>query len=158
MVSFGQELRSQGHSVIAQTLALAEVTGDETVARKLLVPEGSRLIYLQRLFLVDDVPMALFDHYLSPILGIDSFRKLRDFPSLHDLLAENGYGLHGATEAISARLLTPPEAKILNAPAPCVAMVIDRVAWASDQRPILTTQFLVRADRMEYHVQVTSLS
>jgi GntR family transcriptional regulator len=157
-LSFDKELRRQGHTVITKTTLVSELSADKQIAKELRLRGGSRVIYMQRLVLVDGTPVALFDNYIAPVVPSEGFRLLSDTTGIFDLMADHGYALKSATETIGARLLSSLEAKTLQTRRPSVALTIHRVACVSDGRPMLVANCLILADRLVYHVQSRDLS
>ena len=153
MVSFGNELRRQGHAVEAKTLSVDWSEAPSDVARWLGLDE-SHATHIRRLLVVDNVPLTYFEHWLAPSIAHSVFVAAGDFPSLYDLLHEHGREPWYGTETIGATVADEELATLLDyeVGAPLVSLV--RISRDPERRPIEHTSYVVRADRYEYEINL----
>jgi GntR family transcriptional regulator len=154
LISFGQELRQAGHDLETSTLEVQMLPSDGVVARALGLELGDSVHHLRRLYIVDREPLALFDHYLRPVIPFDTLREAGDFPSLYELLARHGIELLEASETISAAVLEGEEASLLNVLPPMPALHMSRVTRSTAGVPVEFVSYRVRADRYEYTIDL----
>ena len=144
----GQEQRS-----IVRTL---DVRVDGVAAARLGLEESAPLVYLERLRLAADEPLAvdrvwLPEHLAAALLEVDFGRT-----ALYDELARRcGVQLTGGQETIRAVVSTPDERVVLGiADAQNVAaLAIERIGW-SHGHPVEWRQTLVRGDRFGVTAQL----
>lgn len=124
-----------------------DVRTDEAVAIRLERPGDARLLYLERVRLADDIPLAVDQIWLpaeltTPLLAADFTHT-----ALYDELALRcGIRLSGGEENIRAVIPNHEEQHVLQSPDGVAAFAIERRANFHD-RPTEWRQTLVRADR-----------
>ncbi len=131
------------HSVVR---ALDE-RADGVVARRLGLEESTPLLYLERLRLAGDEPLAL-DRVWLPL---ELARRLLDVDftrtGLYDELATHcGIHLTGGTEQVRAVQPRGAEADLLALPATAALLLIERTSLLYD-RPVELRHTVVRGDR-----------
>jgi GntR family transcriptional regulator len=153
MVSFGNELRRQGHAVEARTLSIEWAAAPTEVARSLGLEDG-HATHLRRLLVVDGVPFTFFEHWIAPTIAHSAFVTAGDFPSLYELLTQHGREPWYGTETIGASVANEEMAELLDYPvgAPLVTMV--RFTRDFERLPIEHTTYSVRADRYAYEINL----
>jgi GntR family transcriptional regulator len=155
---FSKQLQDVGLSVNTKTLFIKSIRCDEITANELNIKVNAPVIYIQRLFLVDSEPLALFDHRLLPVIPIESFKKMGNFISLYEILTKEGYEIDEALERITAKLLTEKEASLLSVEMPYAALLFKRTAMTSKGLHLEYTTYLMRADRYETLIQLRSMT
>ena len=153
MVSFGNELRRQGHAVEARTLSVGWEAAPTEVARSLELEDGNAT-HLRRLLVVDGTPFTYFEHWVAPTIPHAVFAAAGDFPSLYELLTQHGREPWYGTETIGASCASKEMAELLDYPqgSPLVTMV--RFTRDFERRPIEYTTYDVRADRYAYEINL----
>ncbi|HEX9532197.1 MAG TPA: GntR family transcriptional regulator [bacterium] len=154
LISFGDELRDEGHAVEAKTLSVNMTTADEAVAPALDLAFGEAVIALRRLFLVDGEPMALFDHRIRPVISLQVLERGGDFLSLNSLLSQQGFAPAEAMQTIGATSVTTEEAGLLGVDEGTPSLLVKQTSFTAAGMPVSYAQFLVRADRYEYRVHL----
>ena len=84
-------------------------------------------LQIRRLRLADDVPLAILTNYIPARYEI-SADDLRE-RGLYACLNALGVHLKIAHQQISARLMTPEEAELLEERAPAACLAVDRLAY-----------------------------
>lgn len=124
-----------------------DVRADGVVATRLGLEESTPLVYLERLRLADEDPLAVDRAWLpesiaGPVLHADFGRT-----ALYDQLRERcGLQLTGGSERIRAVVPTRAEQRLLAIDESVAVFVIDRLGCAAG-RAVEWRQTLVRADR-----------
>ena len=138
------EAAGQHQRSVVRTL---DARADGTVAARMGLEESTPLIYLERLRLADEVPLAVDRVWLpawlaSPLLTADFGDT-----SLYQLLAERcDTRLTGGREHVRAVVPTAAERRLLDVPEGVAALAIDRVGELRG-RPVEWRQTVVRGDR-----------
>lgn len=154
MVTFGQILRDQGHSIKAKTLSIETCFCDAALAKRLEVNIQDEAIALRRLLIVDDEPFVVFNHWIKPVISVETLKREGDFPSLDELLKREGYEPWESMQLIGATLITEEDAAILGVTLPAAALEIKQTNYTIRKEVIWYSHFIVRADRYEYPVML----
>jgi len=149
-------------SVVAAGLVQRSVTqrldirADAVVAARLGLEGSTPLLYLERLRLAGEEPLAVDRVWLpaaltTPLLAVDF-----DHTALYDELAARcGVRLHGGRERISAVVPTPAERALLGIGADTAAFAIERLGCAGGE-PVEWRHTLVRGDRFSVVAEFSS--
>jgi GntR family transcriptional regulator len=130
-----------------------DIRADGVVAARLGLEESTPLLYLERLRLAGEQPLAADRVWLpadlaAPLLSADFTRT-----ALYDELAARcGVRLHGGWERISAVVPTPAERVLLGIGTRTAAFAIERIG-CSHGRPVEWRHTLVRGDRFSVTAQ-----
>jgi GntR family transcriptional regulator len=130
-----------------------DIRADGVVAARLGLEESTPLLYLERLRLAGEQPLAADRVWLpaalaAPLLAADFSRT-----ALYDELATRcGVRLQGGWERISAVVPTPAERALLGTDSRTAAFAIDRLGCARGQ-PVEWRHTLVRGDRFSVTAQ-----
>lgn len=154
LYSLFASVQAAGHSQrsIVRTL---DARADGTVATRLGLEESTPLIYLERIRLVDDEPLAMDRVWLpariaAPLLDAD-FTRTSLYGELRDRC---GVRLTGGREQIRAVVPTTAERVLLAIPDRTAALAIDRVGELRGQ-PVEWRQTIVRGDRFSLMTDLT---
>jgi len=127
-----------------------EVRTDDKAAAMLSCLPGERLVYLERLRLVDDVPIALDCSWLphglaEPLLHIDFSHT-----ALYEELAERcGISLTSGWERIRPVLPEPVQRRLLDISARVPGFAIERMAYR-ERTPVEWRHSVVRGDHFSF--------
>lgn len=155
LYSLFQSVESSGRTQRSVVRAL-EVRADPDVAPRLGLPGDTRLTYLERLRLADDVPLALDQVWLpadatEALLDADLTRT-----ALYDeLRLRCGVVMAGGTEDIRAVLVDTQRADLLGVEVPAAAFLIERTGCVADQ-PFEYRRTLVRSDTFALTAEFSS--
>lgn len=124
-----------------------EVRRDEQAALRLGLSGDADLVYLERLRLADEEPLALDRAWFpldvaGPLVGVD----LTGVGFYDELASRTGVRLTGGREQLLAVTPNRAERSLLGIPAGVAAFAIDRVGLVLD-RPVEHRKLLVRGDR-----------
>lgn len=124
-----------------------EVQRDSAVAERLGLERSAPLVYLERVRLAEEVPLALDRVWLPKVLAAPLLDADFSYTSLCDLYAHLcGVVLSGGQEKIFPVLPTPADRHLLGGPRDTAALSIQRLGQANG-RPAEWRQTLVRGDR-----------
>jgi GntR family transcriptional regulator len=140
--------------MIASTRVLdAKLIHASTVmAQTLRVVVGTPLVYLHRLRLADNNPLALTTAYLPHHLCPDLLEKPGATESLlHTLRTAYSLQLAGSRSTISAELADPSTAALLELEIPSAVLIREQITYLDTGEPIEFSRTLSRGDI--YHVQ-----
>lgn len=131
------------------------ISADDRTARKLEVPEGSRVIYIRRLISRSGEPVL----YHREQLVYDPTRPIveaeMEATSLQGLLAGSGEtDLKGGALAVEATILTAQEAELLGGAAGDPAFRLAHTFYDFDDRPVSWGWFICRGDRLRFRTTV----
>jgi GntR family transcriptional regulator len=137
------------HSVVRAQ----EVRHDEAVAARLGLPSEAALVYLERLRLADDEPLAIDRAWFpldvaEPLLGVD----LSNVGFYDELASRTGVRLTGGHEQLQAVVPSRAERGLLRLPAGVAAFAIDRLGLVL-ARPVEWRHSVVRGDRFSVHAE-----
>lgn len=145
---FSEEMQSLGLVPSSRVLTFKRELADEDVKQDLQLGTGAEVIYLERLRIADDEPMAFEKTYLPAYL----FPKLEDFDltknSLYQVLVENyDLQMHHAEEVLEAASATKRVAEQLDIRVGAPVLVVHRVVFCETNQPIESAHTIYRADR-----------
>jgi GntR family transcriptional regulator len=133
------------------------LAASSAVASALQIPVGEPVISLSRLRLIDDVPLLAEEIWLQrsrfePILGID----IGDFGALlYPLYDEKcGQVVVAADETITVEPASGTQARLLGLDAGAPMVVIERLAFDLERRPIEWRRSRGPATKFRYHVEI----
>jgi GntR family transcriptional regulator len=146
LYSLFASVEAAGHTQRSIVRAL-DARADGTVAVRLGLEESTPLIYLERIRLVDEEPLAMDRVWLparvaAPILDADFTQT-----SLYEELDRRcGVRLTGGRELVRAIIPTPAETVLLGMPETTAALAIERTGEVKGQR-VEWRSTVVRGDR-----------
>ncbi|MBD9650049.1 GntR family transcriptional regulator [Ensifer sp. ENS09] len=115
------------------------IKAGEEIARSLSLPVGAEVVYLERLRLLNDLPVVVqrdwFSAGMTPgILKLDWTAENRSLYSEF----EQTYGVFPARgqSTVSARLATDAEAELLQMETPAAVLTLDQVAYDATNRTV----------------------
>lgn len=145
MVSLFAAVESRGmqQRSIVRTL---DVRTDPTAARRLQLDESEPLVYLERLRLADDEPLAVDCVWLPATVAHPLLEADFSHTALYTELAEHcGVRLTGGCEQVWAVTPTAAQRRLLRLPAHRALLVVERTGW--QERPLEFRRTIVRGDR-----------
>ncbi len=145
--SFSETAARMGLTPTSTILHAAETPATVDEAEVLQVAPGTRLFRLERVRMLDDVPIAL-DDTLVPLALAPGLEAV-DFShaSLYDALASLGLDLARADATIEAREATDTEARLLGLESGKPLLVMRQVAFDAGERRLFTSSIRYAGDR-----------
>jgi GntR family transcriptional regulator len=157
MASFTRQASSSGYSTSTQLINASREKASGEIAARLAVKPGAATYCVERLRLVDDVPMALESSHLSAARFPALISRLRRESSLYALLTER-YGVEPveAEETIETASAGPREAELLQIDIGAPILVLGRHSFARNGEPIEYVRSWYRGDRYRFVARLTS--
>jgi GntR family transcriptional regulator len=157
VVGFSERMRSGGHVTRNRVLSHSAEVARPSVARRLHIPEGARVMRLARLRIVDNEPLMIETSFVPlerfPDLLGDDF----GVRSLYDVLSTR-YGIHilEIDQTLEPVLLTDYEAELLESTPGSPAMLMEVIALAAEDDPFEFSKAIVRGDKCQYYFRMRS--
>ncbi|MFD3571902.1 GntR family transcriptional regulator [Streptomyces sp. NPDC058671] len=123
------------------------------VAAALRVPEGSDVLYLERLRTAHGEPMAYLRNHLPAGL-VEADTERLESTGLYRMLRAAALTLHSARQAVGARAATAAEAALLDEPEGAPLLTMERVTFDDTGRAVEYGSHLYRATRYSFEFQL----
>ena len=157
MTSFTEQANAAGRAASTQLIDARRDRATEEIARRLGLRPGAAVHRIERLRLVDDLPMALETSHLSAVHFPGLARHLRRSDSLYRVLrGEYGVVPVTAEETIETATATPREADLLETETGAPILMLSRHSFAADGTPVEWVQSWYRGDRYRFVTRLTS--
>lgn len=154
LVSFTEDITRRGMRPSSRVLEAYKTTASPLLAKTLEVEEGTPLIYLRRLRLGDDIPMAIQTCHLVYGLcpGLLNYDLNQD--SLYRILREE-FHIHLAdcSATVEAALASEEEARVLALPLPAAVLITEQITYTDQGRPIEFLHSIYRGDRYRFRLR-----
>lgn len=157
MASFTRQASSYGYTTSTRLIDASRESASEEIAERLTVKPGAPTYRIERLRLVDDVPMALESSHLSAAQFPRLINRLRRESSLYALLTDH-YGVEPveAEETIETAAAEPHEADLLEVDTGSPILVLGRHSFDADGAPIEYVRSWYRGDRYRLVARLAS--
>jgi GntR family transcriptional regulator len=150
---FNAQALEQGQSPRQDVTEVARISAPPDVAQQLDLDEGSPVIVRRRVFILDDIPVALTDRYYPADMagGTALEQAARIKGGAHALIEdENGpirRKIARSVDDIAGRMPTPDEARRLRLPQGVPVFRVLRTVYDSENRPVEVQDSVAAADR-----------
>ena len=150
------DLRASHRRPETTVLDVAETDADAEIATLLAIPEGSRVLSMERLRSADGTPIAVLRNYLSA--GLLAGRPTDELAKngLYGLLRDQGIAPHAGEQVIGARRATAREAKLLQAARDATVLTMRRTTFDHLGKPVEYGTHTYLADRYSFHMTLVS--
>ncbi|HEX3049682.1 MAG TPA: GntR family transcriptional regulator, partial [Aggregatilineaceae bacterium] len=151
LTGFVNHMARLGYIPSTRVLEAKQIHAPFLVARALEIEVDAPIIYLRRLRIANDQPMAVAACYvprqLCPGLLAHDFAK----ESLFDIFSTQ-YGLQptSSISTIEARLADEEEAELLDLRLPAALLYKEQITFAQNRQPIELSRSVIRGD--QYHL------
>ncbi len=153
LTSFTEDMQARGQTVTTKVLEVSFVEAGPVVAEKLGVQPGARLLYVNRLRLVDQDPIAINFSYLNLPQKVEiSKEELMQTNSLWALLQSKEVPLLEADKTIEAVAADKHRASMLQVPQGAPLLVVEGIVYTNNHIPVEYFQVISRGDRYKYAV------
>ncbi len=154
--SLYEQVRTQGASQRSVVHA-AEIVTDAAIARRLALPDAASLVYIERLRLADEEPLALDRAWLPAAIARPLLRSDLTRTGLYVELARScgATGLY-ASERIRPVLPRAEDRRTLKLPRGQAAFSIERFTKGQDDVPVEWRWSLVRGDRYTIKIELSA--
>ena len=154
LTSFTDEMNRRGLDPRTRVIATQHLEADRTVATRLSIGVGAKVLFLERLRIAGGEPLMLEQVYLPVARFPGLLASDLESGSLYDTLGHR-YGLRlvRARETIEPVLPSAREAGLLEQSHHRPALLIELVAFDTDDTPVEYCRTVVRGDRTKYYVE-----
>lgn len=160
LTSFTENMLSQGYEPSRRVLVSMVADPPEDIASRLQLAARRRCRFLRRLLLADQEIVGLAETWL-PLDILGSREELFDASrleegSLYDLLQgpDIRLDLHRGVEKVHPAVASSQYADFLQCSAESPVLVVDRLTFTSEQRPVEATRMIFAGNRYEYTVEM----
>ena len=149
LTGFVEDMVAMGLKPSAKVLGTAPLEADETVARQLRVPIGTEVMQIRRVRMADDVAMSLDETYLPMDLGRKVVENdLEVYPIFSLLEGKYDTPLLEADYRLEAISADPVVAEALGIEVKSPVLLIERVSYSLNQRPVDFEKLFYRGDKI----------
>lgn len=152
LTGFAEEMAAKGLLPGAQLIEMKEIMPPPAVKEKLLGGADDSVLYIKRLRLANDEPIAIERSYWPLYIGKLFQGEDLSTTAFYSVLERNGIRLRDADEGISASSATKRDALLLQANEHDPLLVMERVTYSTSGMPIEYTYTAYRSDRYTYRV------
>ncbi|MEM6453031.1 MAG: phosphonate metabolism transcriptional regulator PhnF [Cyanobacteria bacterium P01_D01_bin.105] len=154
-VRYNEALKAQGHQAAFQLIKAIEMPAEVSVARKLEIQPGAAVAHVERLGMADGEPISVGSGYFPlsifpDLLSEESVMDLKRTGSISRWLSDRYHIDHiRLTTSVSARIVQPQDAKLLELPLNQPILLAESVNVDQKGRLIEYGVARLRGDRME---------
>ena len=147
-LSFSEDMHTRNMTASSKVNHIKEIEADYLIADQLDIPYGASVIYLERVRLANNEPMALEKVHLASA----RFPGLLDYDlkiqSLYEIL-EKDFNCYPAIaeETISSIILNEEEAQMIGEEENCSALLVKRITRDENGKTVEAVNTIYRADR-----------
>ncbi|WP_369192364.1 GntR family transcriptional regulator [Streptomyces sp. R08] len=151
LTSHTEDMLAQGLKPASEVLDIGEVTAGEKLSRLLGIGVGEPALFIERLQLASNSPVAIETTHLSARRFPGLLQSLALYPSLYAALAKMyGVYLTEADETIETSLATPREAELLATDVGLPMLLLSRHSRDADGAPVEWTRSVYRGSRYKF--------
>ncbi|MBN1267159.1 MAG: GntR family transcriptional regulator [Anaerolineales bacterium] len=155
LTSFSEDMAEHGQVVTSKLLDFDKRVPPARVTEKLGVPTDHEVTYIQRLRLVDDVPIALNISYLSlPEGTFIELCELENVASLWSLLEQKNIPIIEADKSIESASADEESALLLEMPAGAPLLVVKGIVYTTGHVPVEYHKVISCGDRYRYSLHL----
>ncbi|MCE5289667.1 MAG: GntR family transcriptional regulator [Nocardiaceae bacterium] len=145
------------HGTVRNEVRTATVISAPTaVARRLGLDPGARVVYIERLRFLADLPLSLDLTYLTPEIGAEVLRHDLETNDIFVLLEQiSGQSLGRADLALEAVAADPHTATTLDSPVGAPLLMLERLSHLEDESPVDLEYIRMRGDRITMRGSLT---
>lgn len=154
LMSFTEEMKTQGFNVHSRILESKLMTANRKVAEYLGLDDGTQVLKVARLRFVNRDPVAFNISYFPGKLCKQLMEEDLSGSIYHLLEEKLGFALHKAVETLEIVSVNGPIARLLNVPQDSPALLIERVTYIKGGRPIEYVKSLFRGDKSRFYVEL----
>ncbi|MEU6996014.1 GntR family transcriptional regulator [Streptomyces sp. NPDC046465] len=144
------------HGEVVNQVRVADVVRPPgEVARKLHVPDGGRVVHIERLRLLDGVPLSLDLTYLPEDIGAPLLAADLAGRDVFGLIEQStGSRLGSASVTVHAVGGDPHTCALLDIPAGSALFTVERLTRMPDGRPVDLEFLRIRGDRLAFSAEL----
>jgi GntR family transcriptional regulator len=151
--SFTEKMAKQGVKISSKVLDVLRIPATERITEHLRKNAGEEIIYLKRLRMVDEEPIALFENYICTSTGVNENDDFNG--SIYSLFEEkNDIKISCAERTIEAGIVRSEDAQLLGIAEGDPILIISYITYDSGNNPIEYAEGIYRADRYKYSIRL----
>lgn len=150
LTSFTEDMRARGLVPSNKLIKFEKQPPPFDIARGLLLEEGEEVYFIVRIRNADEQPMAIERTYI-PVRALPNLTEESFNGSLYRLV-EDTYGLKmgNAIQQMEASIVAKEDSKYLQIDPSAVVLMIKRISYLTDGRPVELVRSSYRADRYKF--------
>jgi GntR family transcriptional regulator len=157
LVSYTEGMRQQGVRPGRTLVTMEHLPADVPLAAELGIEPGAVVLHLERVLTADDERVGLESTYLADARFLDLIGVFDPVTSLYAYLRDElGVRFGQAVERVETVLATPREALLIGTNPALPMLLMHRVSYDADGRPIERVRSLYRGDRFSFVTRLTS--
>jgi GntR family transcriptional regulator len=155
LTSYTEEMAAKNLKVRSEVLDVSEHEPEDDIREKLQLAPGEKTLCIRRLRGTNEVyPVVLLRSELSPKLDVSPDEDFNC--SLYDLIEKkHGIRIEWAEEEIRARKASAEEARLLRIGKDEPVLVMERLTFTTQNRPIETVTAVYRAEHFKYSIRLS---
>lgn len=154
LTGFTEEMEAKGVIATAKVLEVAEVAPPSTIKEKLLGGKEGEVLYIKRIRLANEEPIAIERTYWPLEIGRLFLKEDLSTVAFYSVLEQAGIQLRDADEGISAKSANKRDALLLNIEEHAPLLRMERITYTLSGTPIEYTYTDYRSDRYTYRVHL----
>ena len=154
LTGFAEELRARGVQPEIHVLSAGMRVAPDHVREALGLAPGAEVAMIQRMVAVDLYPLFLDRTYLIEHIGRLVLGADLTAESIYATIERLGYPIREGVQTISAVALSAVDARLLQVEPGDPALLIRRITYIEEDRPIEYAEALYRADRYQYQMRL----
>jgi GntR family transcriptional regulator len=148
---FNEEMLMRGRTPSTRLLHKRVLPADDTIAHRLQIAMGEKVIEIARLRLADGLPLASETRYLPYTTCPQLLEEDLEEQSIHSLLIDRyNIPLIRACYTIEAHVLSRQEARLLQTNPGVAGFYVDRVTYTLHDRPVTWYRTVYRGDEYRF--------
>jgi GntR family transcriptional regulator len=157
LASYAEGMRSHGIVPGRSLISTERLAADPGLARDLGIEAGDGVLHLERVVTADGDRVGLESCYLPAARFPDLVGEFDPATSLYAFLRERcGVVFGAAEERLETVLATPREALLIGTNPALPMLLLHRISYDSDGRPIERVRSLYRGDRFSFATRLTA--
>ena len=153
--SFYEEMKALGLKPTSDLLAIQVQKANCFIAQKLQLTETEPIYWIKKLLRANNEPIAILDSYWLFDVGKGLAQHNLNSTNLFSIVENKlGINLREAEATIEAGAASPEEAQLLDILKENPILIMQRIVYAVDGRPIYFSRFAYRADRYKYRTRM----
>lgn len=155
MTSFSEDMRERGQTVTSQVLEAIWKVPPLYISEQFRIPDNEELMYIYRLRLADNLPIALSKSYLKipENIGI-SLDDLRNTVSIWALLEHRGVLLIETDKLLEASLANKEQSQLLGIPVGTALLQVEGMAYSTNHIPVEYSLILNSGEGYRYMIHL----
>ncbi|MBI9043612.1 MAG: GntR family transcriptional regulator [Anaerolineaceae bacterium] len=137
LVSFSEHIRRRGLIPTTKVLKMTVEYTNPEIASKLKISKKDLVVCLERLRLVDGIPIVILKHYIPTEVCPHMMQTdMSEYPSLFEFFKEHGVIMKRAVQYVEMRSADPLQAELLNLETGDLLVHMERITYGDDSHPV----------------------